>query len=114
MLSLFPELLFLAPLSATLIRAAAALVFLYAAWHHITIIESRLLKALGIAEVGIALLLLAGIYTQAAALAGALVALLWLSRGIRPLPLSTALLTFALTLSLLVTGAGALAFDLPL
>jgi hypothetical protein len=68
---------------------------------------------------GTAGLLFVGLWTQAAAIVGILLSL---KHGLAPrkysaiIPLSRAafLLLFVICLSLLVTGAGALAFDLPL
>ena len=132
MLSLFPQLLFLAPFSATILRVAAGIAFLLLAWVHINKREelSRVdFFFIGhgawipvfatIVELTIATALLAGIYTQLAALFGALVALksfVWKPRfnELFPLSQSTSALLFAICLSLVFTGAGVFAFDLPL
>lgn len=70
-------------------------------------------------EFAIATALVAGIYTQLAALFGALVALksfIWKRRFSEMFPLSqpTSALLFVICISLVFTGAGAFAFDLPL
>ena len=132
MLSLFPQLLFLAPFSATLLRIAAGLVFLYLAYFHYSnkhkMAEelSSLIGGAGVICVLYSLLelivaagLLAGAWTQLAALVGFLIAVKVLLirsslKELRPLsPLSYALLA-VICLSLIVTGAGAFAIDLPL
>jgi uncharacterized membrane protein YphA (DoxX/SURF4 family) len=132
MLSVFPHILFLSPFSATLLRAAAGIIFLMLAWNHCTrrkelsdvpfIVVGRggwipLLASTLETLVGIALI--AGVYTQVAALVGALLALksfVWHRQYPQFFPLSrtTAALLFVICVSLLVTGAGPFAFDLPL
>ena len=114
MLSVFPEILFLSPLAALFIRIAAASVFGYAAWKHLpqtTIIA----RGLAIVEIVFALLLFAGLYTQPAALLGIVLSFINMYiPSLRVVPTSTMLLLFVLCASLLLTGAGAFAFDLPL
>ena len=132
MLSLFPQILFLTPFSATLLRVTAGVVFLLIAWDHIGRREelSRIdffiigrgiwipvLSA--IIEFAIAAALIAGIYTQLAALFGALAALkffVWKSRYSALIPLSrtASALLFVICVSVVFTGAGIFAFDLPL
>jgi len=132
MLSLFPQLLFLAPFSATILRVSAGIAFLLIAWIHMSKREelSRVdFFVIGhgawipvfaaLLEFAIAAALLAGIYTQLAALFGALVALksfVWKRRFSELFPLSrpTSALLFVICLSLVFTGAGVFAFDLPL
>lgn len=132
MLSVFPQILFLAPLSATLLRIAAALTFAYVIWkqaeHREDLARTRFpIVGSGMwivwlsmfIEGGIALALFVGIYTQVAALLGAIAAakyVLWKKYAPAAVPLTrgTSLLLLVVTLSLLVTGAGAFAFDLPL
>lgn len=114
MLSIFPELLFLSPFAALMIRVALSAVFAYSAWNRVS--EKRLLlKIFGIIDLLIAVLLLAGAYTQIVAILGALCAAAWLIvPSINPIPRSTAALAFVMCLSLLIMGAGPFAFDLPL
>ena len=132
MLSLFPQVLFLSPLAVTLLRIASALVFLSMAWTHLKrrkelgevdfIVVGRgvwipILTA--VFELLIAGGLLFGIYTQAAALLGALGALksfIWKRRYSMFLPTSriASALLFVICVSLIFMGAGAFAFDLPL
>lgn len=132
MLSVFPQILFLAPLSATLLRVAAAFTFAYVVWkqaeHREDLARIRFpIVGSGmwivwlsiIIEGSIALALFVGIYTQVAALLGAIAAakyVFWKKYAPTAVPLTrgTSLLLLVVTLSLLVTGAGAFAFDLPL
>lgn len=128
----FPQLLDFGIFAPTLLRVAVALVFVYLAYTHF-----RNREALGdihfplvgkadwvvwlavLAEAAVALALFFGYYTQIAALVGLLAMLkhlIWqkkypqffvLARG-------TTLLMFVVLFSLLLTGAGAFAFDLRL
>jgi hypothetical protein len=114
MLSLFPQILFLAPFSASLIRVALAVMLAYAAWHHFKKADtfSRVWAVLELAA-GIAIFL--GIYTQGVALAAFIgIALGLIFARMRVYPMSTMLLALVMSLSLVVTGAGVFAFDLPL
>lgn len=114
MLSVFPDLLFLAPLSALLIRFALGLVFAYAAWKHFSHAEN-FSRVLSVVEFLSAVSLVLGVRTQIGALVGAFIIAVWLARApSRPVALGTALLALVMCLSLLVTGSGAFAFDLPL
>ena len=131
-LSLFPQILWLAPFSATLLRVAVAFVFFSIAWTHTEKREdlSRIdflivghgmwIPAFAaIVEFGIALALFVGIYTQAAAILAALAAIkffVWKRRYGAMIPISrtASALLFIISLSLLFTGPGAFAFDLPL
>ncbi len=133
MLSLFPQLLFLAPVGLSLLRIAASLAILYSAWrffatrHEISRTRLPLIAHMpaSLTLVGsfvyfvIGALLFVGLYTQLAALLGALIALksaIFAPRyqGIIPLCRSASLLLLAIMLCLFVSGAGAFAFDLPL
>ena len=114
MLSVFPELLFLSPFSAFLIRFALTAVFAYAAWHHFKT-GGRIPTSFAFAEAVLAAVIIAGAWTQPAALIGTIMTGLWLWQGaLRPLARSTVYLALVMCLSLLVTGAGAFAFDWPL
>ena len=128
----FPELLMLGFFAPTLLRFAAALVFAYLAYRHFEnrAKASRIVFPLVgsgswivwfaiLSEVAVAAALFAGYYTQIAALVGMVIALkhiVW--RGKYPgffwITRSAAFLLFVICLSLLASGAGALAFDLPL
>ena len=112
MLSVFPDILFLSPFAMLFMRLAAATVFGYAAWQHIP--QASMLARV-VAEVVCAALLLVGLYTQPAALLGiAMFFLYTFIPSLRTVPTSTNLLLLVLCASLLLSGAGALAFDLPL
>ena len=114
MLSPLPELFFLSPLAATLIRVSAAIVFGLAAWKHFADTETRE-KAVSVLEGVIAVGLFVGFYAQFAAIAGGLVACAWIfSANLRPMPKSTVVLVLIMCITLLATGAGPFAFDLPL
>lgn len=105
MLSIFPELLFLAPISAVFIRLAAALTFGYIATKRLN--APSMIRGLGIVEGLVAVLLFIGLYTQAAAIIGCILALMHLSvPRFRILPTSTVILVCVMCLSLLVTGPG--------
>src|SRR3989344_2671511 len=132
MLSVFPEILFLAPLSATILRAAVACIFFYSATMQVR--ESAALaetpvpifgkgmwivRMFIISDTVIGVMLLTGSFTQVAAIfgmIGAAVALIWMPTYLERTHLSrgTVVLTFIILLSLLLTGAGSFAFDLPL
>ena len=114
MLNIFPGLLFLAPLTFTLLRIVAALYFALAARGHV---KSRSLPmlSLGILEAIVGIALLVGVSVQVAAIVGAVLIGVWMARAdIRPFPLTTLYILLAVTISLVFTGAGPLAFDLPL
>ena len=131
--SVFPGLFFLSPFAVALLRIAAAYAFLYIANSMIQdrreIARTRF-PLIGhppmwmvwvwggiIAIVGCMLAL--GVYTQIAAIVGMIIALehgvgsRWYP-AIMPLSRGTYALLFIICASLLITGAGALAFDLPL
>lgn len=133
MLSLFPQILFLAPLGTTLLRIVAGVYVLYIAYRVAADTEeyqkerfpivghapSWLLWLGAIITFAIGLLLVIGLYTQAAAILAGLTALKiaivdrWYGR-IMPLSTAAAILLFFVCLSLLVSGPGIYAFDLPL
>jgi hypothetical protein len=133
MLSLFPQLLFMAPLGTTVLRVAAALCFAYMAWDLLkrqSEIMGTSLPIIGMPKswmiqvsstiVSImATLLLVGAWTQGVAALAGLVALKHLIffgryKNILTFSKSTYFLLFCISLMLVVTGAGAFAFDLPL
>jgi hypothetical protein len=114
MLSVFPEMLYLAPLAAFLIRISAGLCLGLIAYRHV-FAPMILMRILGIVEGVLAVLLIAGAYTQPAALAAAIVFAITLGApAYRTLPRSTICLLIVMSLCLVVTGAGPFAFDLPL
>jgi hypothetical protein len=114
MLSVFPELLFLAPLSAFIIRFALGVVLGYTCVQHFEK-KGALLRTVATVEAVVAVALVVGAWTQIAAvitilLLGSHFALLRL----RVVALGTALLALVMAVTLLLTGAGPFAFDLPL
>lgn len=114
MLSLFPQILFLAPFSAFLIRVALALLLGYAAWKHYSDQEVPV-RVFAFLEIAAAAALLAGAWVQGVALAAFVGTAIGLALPrIRVFPMSTTLLSLVMFLSLVVTGAGVFAFDLPL
>lgn len=114
MLSVFPSILFLAPFSALLIRIALSLVFIFAGWKHLSR-EDKRIRALSAFEFATAISFAVGAWTQIGALAGIVITILWLSFPYtRTVSKVATLLTLVMCVSLLVTGGGALAFDLPL
>ncbi|MFA7309892.1 MAG: hypothetical protein WC050_03205 [Candidatus Paceibacterota bacterium] len=114
MLSLFPQILFLAPFSALLIRIALAVLFAAAAWRHASH-DAALTRSWGVVEAIIAAALFVGAWTQAFALLGGVLILVGMYfPRVHIHNRTVASLALVLCLSLLVTGAGALAFDLPL
>lgn len=116
MLSLFPSLLFLAPLSALVIRAVVACFFALAAYTHTRNAgASPLLYTFAVLECVTALSLALGYWAQAGALLGVLLVVLsFILPRARPYPTNTLILMLVMCLSILVTGPGAFAFDLPL
>ena len=114
MLSLFPELLFLSPFAAFLIRLSLSAVFCYSAYLRIPHAKT-LIKVFGVIDGLIAIALLVGFFTQLAALIGAICTIAWLARNDwNPYPKSTTALALIMCLCILVLGAGPFAFDLPL
>jgi uncharacterized membrane protein YphA (DoxX/SURF4 family) len=132
MLSLFPQILFLAPFSAALLRVVAGLVFADLAYFHFnnrraateelsTMIGGArtIIILYGLIEAGIALCLIIGLWTQAAAILGCVIAVKMLFiraslRKLRPFSQLSYALLAVICLSLLITGAGIFAVDLPL
>lgn len=114
MLSLFPELLFLSPFAAFLIRIALAVLFGYSAWNRIRS-GAPLFKTFGVIDGILAIALFLGFSTQLAAVVGLVCTAAWLVKpDWNPYPKSTAALALVMCVSLLVLGAGPFAFDLPL
>ena len=131
-LSIFPSLFYLSPLAPTLLRIAAALVF--AQYSYNTYVRREELSRISFIVVGsgrwiplitaaitalTAIGLFLGLYTQLAALVGALLALkmfVWHRRYPEFFRFSRTLsgLLLIVCISLLLTGAGAWGFDYPL
>jgi len=122
MLSVFPSILFLAPFSAFLIRIVLSVVLASAAWRHLNgttrgdvSANENIFRIFGVFETIAAASILVGLYTQVAAIVGGVLILIWLTvPQYRPTQKGTAILSLVLCLSLLLTGAGPFAFDLPL
>lgn len=134
MVNPFPELLVFGFFAPTILRLAAAGVFFYVVYQqwerreHLAKIPFPVIGtslgmnivwvALGI-EIAIGGMLLAGYYTQIAALLGMVAAAKFFYfekwwPTFAPLSRGTSALLFIILLSLLVSGAGAMAYDLPL
>lgn len=133
MLSLFPGILYLAPFSYLLLRIASAFAFFYIAWDLLANkdemegakiiivghIKDWMLWLSAIVTFVVGALLLVGLWTQAAAIVGMLIVFKH-SLGLRqysdilPLSAGTYALLFVMCACLLITGAGPVAFDLPL
>jgi hypothetical protein len=114
MLSVFPDVLFLAPFAAFFLRIAAAVLFGYAGWHHLKN-TSIPLRVLGFGEIVVAVSLFFGAWTQVGALLGAIIAAIWLFQpSTRTLALGTSALLLVISFTLILTGPGPFAFDLPL
>jgi hypothetical protein len=114
MLSLFPQILFLSPFAALLIRLSLTILMTLAAWKHLNRPDG-ISRAWSVLEIAAATGLCIGIWTQGVAL----LSFIGVATGIavprlRAYPLSTTLLSLVMLATLVVTGAGALAFDLPL
>jgi uncharacterized membrane protein YphA (DoxX/SURF4 family) len=132
MLTLFPSLLSYSFFVPTLLRIAAGLVFLYLAYFHYTnrravaeeiglfIGGARIICILySMMETLVAIGLIAGVATQLAALVGFAIAakVLFLRRSLhdlKPFPPLTYALLAVICVSLVIMGAGAFSFDLPL
>lgn len=120
MLSLFPSLLFLEQLAPLLLRLALAAVFIYWSYRVLrTITATSAAKTLGLVEGLAGILLVIGLWTQAAALViivdliirlvGKMRQRLFLIDGV-----NYYLILLVIAISLLFTGAGAFAFDMPM
>ncbi|MDB5224665.1 MAG: hypothetical protein JWO43_287 [Candidatus Adlerbacteria bacterium] len=133
MLSLFPHLLVYGFFAPTLLRMVAACTFFYMAWLHFTkraetakeisiVSYETAVWATGIfllLEVAVGVGLFIGLYTQMAALVGLIICfkIFWVRKNLRylsPLSHMSYILLAAICLSLMATGPGAAAFDLPL
>lgn len=125
MFSLFPDLLALYPFAGFVLRIIAGYVFIlhgvrllrYAKMAQ-TRVRAVLSRLLGSGQLAIGLLLMAGLWVQGAALAGAVLAFLDLestfSHTSSSLEREVYLLLGVICLALLVLGAGPFAIDLPL
>ena len=133
MLSQFPDLLWLSLYTPFILRMALGLILFVTSFHQL--VDRRhnsekrflehwpkhgyaLLWTVSVIEIILGLSLVAGMYTQVTALLATLLsALALLSRKYRLATLRDALfyiLMFAISLSLVISGAGIFAYDLPL
>jgi uncharacterized membrane protein YkgB len=114
MFSVFPQLLFLSHFSPLILRVALAVVVGYAAWKHVPN-KVQAIRALGVVETAVAVLLFVGAWTQVVALINILIIMVWFTlKPTRPVSRGEAALALILSISLITTGAGIFAFDLPL
>ncbi len=117
-LSIFPEILFLSPFAPLIIRAALAVVLVYDGWYLLSHADARH-RVGGICAMIVAGFFLVGASTQPFALLFAISFAIYLfhpypDNSFSSLPRSTIALAIVMALSLVVTGPGAFAFDLPL
>ena len=134
MLNPFPELLVFGFFAPTILRIAAATIFIYVAYmqtQHREAMAKIPFPIIGTSfgmgvvwfavavELALAGALIAGYYTQIAAIVGAIAAVKYFVFGKRwptfsSISRGTSALLFIILVSLLLSGAGALAYDLPL
>lgn len=115
MLSLFPGLLFLSPFAAFLIRVALAATLGVSAYRHFCRRAVLYLLSITALEIIFGGMLLVGFYTQAIALAALVLFLTTIFMPpVRTLPRSTLALAAVMCVTLLLTGPGPFAVDLPL
>lgn len=137
MLNIFPELLFLQILAPFLLRVAIGVMFLWVGYSYLFKDREMIIAQLsmkwpkfarfsvifgGIFEMITGIFLIVGLFTQAAAIAGALIAIDALSAKFFYKDLDKVvryskmfyILVLIISLSLIVSGAGAFAVDLPL
>lgn len=132
MLNIFPNLLTFGFFAPTILRVAVALMIggmAYKHYAHRNALAHARFPVVGagawiiwlsiVVEAAVAVMLLVGYYTQVAAIVGVLIGLkhlIW--HGTHPqyfiYDRPTAFFILIISLSLLISGAGALAFDLPL
>lgn len=114
--AIFPDLLFLGPYFApVLLRAGIGLYFLFHA-RALWLMKSDKSKLLAVKELAFALCFAAGFLIQLVAFFGILIVLLrgmWLGSERPKESWREKLLAISVLLTLIITGAGALAFDLP-
>ena len=119
MLNLFP-ITFLAILAHALLRFIVGGIFIYLGYQHHKNTKATIpVRAIALLEIVIGTLFIIGLFTQAAALLGIMFSLcgLFLREKLATLSLPSPLfflLLLGASLSLFITGAGALAFDLPI
>jgi uncharacterized membrane protein YphA (DoxX/SURF4 family) len=133
MLSLFPQILWLAPFSLSILRLGAGIAFIYAGYfmiiHRNDLAKIQLpivahpalwmLWASGLITIVDGLCILIGYGTQLAAIVGLIIAIKHMSLSkqydsLRPLARSTYALLVLMCVALLISGAGPFGLDLPL
>ncbi len=133
MFSLFPEIMFLTPAAIALLRVVAGLYLIYIGyffWNERAVVAQERFPIIGrmpewlsilaaTLQIGLGVLLVFGVWTQLVALLGAIIALKCFLFGktykkIIPLDAPASILLLIMCIALVVMGAGALAFDLPL
>jgi uncharacterized membrane protein YphA (DoxX/SURF4 family) len=127
MFTIFPSLLTYRLLGPTILRITLGIIFAHAGWHKTRASQSpeispkllKVIRVVGWIEILIAISMIAGIWTQIGALAVIILSVYFSyikTKGQNPTgyPVAFNFLLIAIALSLLVSGAGKLAFDLPL
>lgn len=119
MLSLFPSFLTYGQLGPFLLRLTLGAILLYWAYGRIRRRENGKTTAYGVVEAAVGVLLVIGLFTQLAALIALVVFLVELIKKARTKAFFTAgvnyyFILLIISLSILVLGPGAFAFDLPL
>ncbi len=114
MFATWPELLFLAPFAALFVRLALATIFTLTAWRRFRS-RVRVLQVFALIDIIIALAFFFGARTQLVAVFALVCLFAWLiKKEWRPLPRSTVALALVMAFTLIITGPGPLAYDLPL
>ncbi len=112
--ALIHEILFLSIFAATFIRIALSVMFAYSSWANISKLD-MVARGYALLEIAVAASLFVGAWTQASAIAGVILLVIsLLVPRLRVWPRSTVAMMLVMTLTLVVTGPGAFAFDLPL
>jgi uncharacterized membrane protein YphA (DoxX/SURF4 family) len=119
MLSLFPSLLTYEMLAPFILRLTLGGILFYWAYKRMKTKSSGKLMALGFLEGIVSLLLIIGLFTQAAALITLVILIVKLFKKIKDKAFFTNgvnyyFILFVIAVSLLFLGAGAFSFDLPL
>jgi uncharacterized membrane protein YphA (DoxX/SURF4 family) len=119
MLNPFPQLLVYSTMAPLILRIVLGLIFVDLGWIKLRTRRLSLPSLLGLLEVIGAIMLIVGFYTQIAALGfliltGIELYIEWKDAAVLKGDLVFYILLFAISLSLLLTGAGAYAKDIPL
>ena len=117
MLNPFPELLYLSLLAPFLLRIVLGITFIYFGYERLA--KKKEEKPLAIVKMAVGILFVLGLFTQVVSLVALCILGFRLVQKIRHKAFLTAgvnyyLILFVIALSLLFTGAGAWAMDLPL